>query len=597
MNRINFITGYIKGYKRHFLIMSLATAVYVGIILINPLILQLLIDNVIGNEPINNGVLAFIASILGGVETLRESLIGIGIVVVVLSLISSMCLFFRSYSNGLITETFNERLRNHLYDHLQKVPYAYHVQSKTGDLIQRCISDVDTISRFLNNQIKELVYAVFMVVISLSIMFQINVKMTIIAMAVFPVILMFGFFFFKRMQKIFKEVDEAEADLSNVFKESLDAVRVVKAFNRERYELDRFEKKNRTFKDLVEKMIWQLGIYWGVSDTICFLQIMLVLVMSVFEVNAGNISIGNAVVFVSYISTVLWPVRNVGRILSDMGKLTVSVDRLQEIIDVVQEDLTSGIETDLNGDIKFENVSFDYGDGQQILNNLSFTIKSGETVAIMGPTGSGKSSVVHLLTRLYDVSSGIITINGVNVNDISRKYLRNHVGLVLQEPYLFSKTVFENIKLSVPNALESEVYEAAKIASVHDVIQSFDQGYQTSVGEKGVTLSGGQKQRVAIARTVIAKKPIVIFDDSLSALDTETDATIRKALKDKVNNTTTILITHRINSAMQADKILVIEEGRLTQFGNHESLLREDGIYKKIAEIQNSGQGGVHNES
>lgn len=593
MSRINFITGYIKGYKRHFLIMSLATAIYVGIILINPLILQLLIDNVIGNEPITNTALAYIASLLGGVEVIRSSLIGIGIVVIVLSLLSSICLFFRSYSNGLITETFNERLRNHLYDHLQKVPYAYHVQSKTGDLIQRCISDVDTISRFLNNQIKELIYALFMVIISLVIMFQINVKMTLISMAVFPVILLFGYIFFKRMQKIFKEVDEAEADLSNVFKESLDAVRVVKAFNRERYELKRFEKQNRNFKDLVEKMIWQLGIYWGVSDTICFLQIMLVLVMSVFEVNSGNISIGNAVVFVSYISTVLWPVRNVGRILSDMGKLTVAVDRLNEIVEVPQEDLDTGLEPHLIGDIIFDKVSFDYGDGQKILDNLTFTINTGETVAIMGPTGSGKSSIVHLLTRLYDVTEGSITINGININEISRKHLRDHVGLVLQEPYLFSKTLYENIKLSAPNALESDVYEAAKIASIHDVIQSFDHGYQTAVGEKGVTLSGGQKQRVAIARTVIAKKPIVIFDDSLSALDTETDASIRKALKDKVKNTTTLLITHRVNSAMQADKILVIEQGKLVEIGNHESLMKQDGIYKKIADIQNNTQGGI----
>lgn len=592
MSRINFITGYIKGYKRHFLIMSLATAIYVGIILINPLILQLLIDNVIGNEPITNTALAYIASLLGGVEVIRSSLIGIGIVVIVLSLLSSICLFFRSYSNGLITETFNERLRNHLYDHLQKVPYAYHVQSKTGDLIQRCISDVDTISRFLNNQIKELIYALFMVIISLVIMFQINVKMTLISMAVFPVILLFGYIFFKRMQKIFKEVDEAEADLSNVFKESLDAVRVVKAFNRERYELKRFEKQNRKFKDLVEKMIWQLGIYWGVSDTICFLQIMLVLVMSVFEVNSGNISIGNAVVFVSYISTVLWPVRNVGRILSDMGKLTVAVDRLNEIVEVPQEDLDTGLEPHLIGDIIFDKVSFDYGDEQKILDDLTFTINTGETVAIMGPTGSGKSSIVHLLTRLYDVTEGSITINGININEISRKHLRDHVGLVLQEPYLFSKTLYENIKLSAPNALESDVHEAAKIASVHDVIQSFDHGYQTAVGEKGVTLSGGQKQRVAIARTVIAKKPIVIFDDSLSALDTETDASIRKALKDKVKNTTTLLITHRVNSAMQADKILVIEQGKLVQIGNHESLMKQDGIYKKIADIQNNTQGG-----
>lgn len=597
MKRIRFVTRYLKGYKRHLVVMIVATAIYVGIILINPLVLQFLIDNVIGNDPITNPFIQQISKSLGGVDAIRQSLLGIGIVIVSLNLLSSMSLFFRSYSNGLITETFNQRVRNHLYDHLQNVPYAYHVTSKTGDLIQRCISDVDTISRFLNNQIKELIYASFMVVISLTIMFNIHVKMTLIAMAVFPVIFIFGFIFFKRMQTIFKEVDESEAALSNVFKESLDAVRVVKAFNRERYELERFEKQNRSYKKLVEDMIQQLGIYWGVSDTICILQILVVIIVSVYEVNSGSLSVGNAIVFVSYISTVLWPIRNVGRIISDMGKLSVSVDRLQEIVDVPVEDLESGEKPNLIGDIVFNNVSFGYEDSPAILKDLNFTIKAGETVAIMGPTGSGKSSIVHLLTRLYDVTQGTITLNGFPINEVARGYLRDHIGMVLQEPYLFSKTIYDNIKLSAPHASDKDVYEAAKIAAVHDVIESFDQGYLTAVGEKGVTLSGGQKQRVAIARTVIAKKPIVIFDDSLSALDTETDSMIRKALKEKVKDATTILITHRVNSAQQADKILVIDQGRLVQMGTHESLIAEEGIYKKTADIQNSGRRGDHYES
>lgn len=592
MNRIHFITGYLKGFKRHLFVMVFATALYVGILLINPLMLQFLIDNVIGGAPIHNPIMQFIATKLGGISRIQESLIGLGLIIVALNLLSSMSLFFRSYSNGLITETFNQRVRNHLYDHLQNVPYAYHVQSKTGDLIQRCISDVDTISRFINNQIKELIYAIFMVVISLTILFRIHVKMTFIAMAVFPIIFMFGFIFFKRMQTIFKDVDEGEADMSNVFKESLDAVRVVKAFNRERYELERFEEKNFAFKKLVEDMIQQLGIYWGVSDTICIIQILVVLVVSIYEVNAGTLSVGNAIVFVSYISTVLWPIRNVGRIVSDMGKVSVSVDRLKEIVDVPVEDLESGLNPDLSGSIVFNNVSFDYGDGQEILKDLSFTINRGDTIAIMGPTGSGKSSVVHLLTRLYDVSSGEILINGTNINEIARGYLRENVGLVLQEPYLFSKTIFDNIRLSVPNASEKEVHEAAAIAAVHDVIMSFDQGYETAVGEKGVTLSGGQKQRVAIARTIIAKKPIVIFDDSLSALDSQTDSMIRKALKDKVKDTTTLLITHRVNSAQQADKILVIDQGKLVQMGTHEELISREGIYKTIYEIQSNGKRG-----
>lgn len=590
MEKIKFIMHYAKGYKRHVLVMIIATMFYVSVVLINPLVLQYFIDNVIYGKSISDAVSLFIHNILGGTENIKNTLLGIGIIIIILNALSGVSLFFRGYSNGIFSESMNQNLRNHLYDHLQTVPYAYHVQSKTGDLIQRCISDVDTVSRFLNNQLKELIYAFFMVVISLTIMFQINVKMTLITMAVFPVIFFFGFVFFKKMQKIFKEVDEAEAELSNGFKESIDAVRVVKAFNRERYELEKFEKQNRSFKQKVEHMIWLLGVYWGISDTICFIQIMIVLVVSVFEVNAGAMSVGNAIVFVSYISTVLWPIRNVGRILSDMGKLTVAIDRLKEITDVELEPLDEGDTPNIYGDIKFENVGFQYHDANTaILDSISFEIKKGETIAIMGPTGSGKSSLVHLLTRLYDPTSGKIYIDGYDITQISRRHLRKNVGIVLQEPFLFSKTVYDNIKVAAPHASQNDVYEAANTASIHDVISSFDKGYDTAVGEKGVTLSGGQKQRVAIARTILDRRPIVIFDDSLSALDSETDASIRKALKSKSKGTTTILITHRINSAMQADRIIMIDKGRVVQIGSHDRLINEEGIYQKIARIQQKG--------
>ena len=597
MKRIKFMSHYLRGNLRHFWIMLIATIIYVAIILINPLMIQMLIDNVIGDAPITNGFLQLIARLLGGVEAMRTSLLGVGIVVVVLSLISGIALFIRGYSNGVIAETFNQGVRNHVYDHLQRVAYAYHVQSKTGDLIQRCISDVDTISRFLSNQVKELLYALFIVIVSLVIMFQINVKMTLITMIVFPIVFIFGFAFFKRMQSVFLEVDEAEALLSTITKESLDAVRVVKAFNRERFELEKFEAINDKYKNLVETMIHQLGVYWALSDIICFMQVLVVLVVSIFEVNAGTLSVGNAVVFVSYISTVLWPIRNVGRIISDMGKLTVAIDRLQEIIDVSIEDIETGLKPDIQGHIVFDHVSFHYDEGVDILNDVSFEIKQGETVAIMGPTGSGKSSLVHLITRLYDPTSGTLQLDGHDITTLSRKHVRANVGLVLQEPYLFSKTIKENIALAYPTASDHEVFEAASIAAVHDVIESFDQGYHTAVGEKGVTLSGGQKQRLAIARTLISNKPIIIFDDSLSALDTQTDALIRAALKAKAKGITMILITHRTNSAMQADKIVVLDAGRVVQSGNHQSLMNEPGLYQTIATMQSNTLGGDDHES
>ncbi|MEG0416363.1 MAG: ABC transporter ATP-binding protein [Erysipelothrix sp.] len=588
MKHIKFISKYTQGVQYHLLVVLLVSFVYVGIVLINPLLLQFTVDHVIGNTPITQPFQQSLVTSLGGVSTLQNNLWILALVVVVLNMVSGLALFLRGQSMGTFAETFTENVRNHLYQHLQILPYTYHVNAKTGDLIQRWTSDVDQINRFLNNQIRELMYAVLMVIISVTVLFKINVKMAWISMIAFPIIFVFALLFFKKMQVLFKESDEAEAELSNVFQESLDAVRVVKAFNRERFELDKFERKNRDYRDKTRHLIELLAVYWGVSDLICFLQILLVLIASIFEVRSGAMSVGNAIVFVSYISMVLWPIRNVGRIISDMGKVTVAIDRLEEILNVEPEDLDKGIKPEIKGNIVFDNVSFMYDDGHSnVLNDVSFTIEAGQTVAIMGPTGSGKSSLVHLLTRIYDVTKGNIIIDGTNINEIAPRYIRSKVGIVLQEPYLFSKSIYENIRVATPDALEFDVHQAAQIASIHDVIESFDQGYETMVGEKGVTLSGGQKQRVAIARTVINKQPIVIFDDSLSALDSETDAKIRAALQKENGNATTIIITHRVNSAQNADKILVINKGEIVQTGTHTELMSQEGLYHTIAKIQN----------
>ena len=589
MKNLKFISRYTIGYRRNLLIMFLATVAYVSVVLLYPIILQFTIDHVINDLTIVSPFFTWFSTLLGGVENIRENLWLLAIVIVVINGLSSITLFIRGESIGLFSESFSKNLRNNLYDHLQKLPYAYHVRAKTGDLIQRCTSDVDQIGRFLSNQVRELVYAILMVIIALTILFSINVKMTFIAMIAFPIIFVFALRFFKNMQLTFKEYDETEAELFTVFQESLDAVRVVKAFNRERFELTKFTSKNKELTDTGERMMKLLGMYWGVSDLICFLQILLIVIVSIFEVRNGTITMGNAVIFITYVSTVLWPIRNVGRILSDMGKVGVAVERLEEIFDTEVEDLSAGLRPELKGGLVFENVSFMYDDGHDnVLEDISFTVNRGETVAIMGPTGSGKSSLVHLLTRLYDPSSGRILVDGFDITEIAREHLRSHVGLVLQEPFLFSKSIFENIKLGTPNSSDRDVYAAASIASIHDVIEGFDQGYETLVGEKGVTLSGGQKQRVAIARTVINRHPLVIFDDSLSALDSETDASIRRELKEMESGATTLIITHRVNSAMNADRIVVVNQGRIEQIGSHVELMAQEGLYRRIALMQNN---------
>jgi ATP-binding cassette, subfamily B, bacterial len=589
MKQGKFIWRFLKGNRLKSFGILVVVLLYVSMTLIAPLLFSFLIDNVINLKPLTNPLLIAFSQALGGVLYIRSH-IGIGALIVVLvNLLIGFFMYLRGRWNGQVSEFFSEKLRNAMYEHLQRLPYSYHVKAKTGDLIQRCTSDVDTIRRFLAGQISELVYAVAIALIAMAILFNIYAPLAWISIICLPIIFLFAYIFFKKMQAAFQKSDEAEGSMSADIQENLSGTRVVKAFNREEFELGKFDKKNKEFRDLTFRLIKLLGVYWGMSDFICLTQILAVVLFGIVYARAGYITVGNFFVFISYESMILWPVRNIGRILSDMGKMSVSIGRLNEIIDTPVEDMDSGIQPDVKGDIVFDNVYFKYDDVEtDVLRGVSFSAKQGETVAILGPTGSGKSSLMHLLTRLYDYNSGSILLNGHELKEIQRHHLRKNVGIVLQEPFLFSKTIYENIRMANPKAKEHEVLRAAQIAAVHSVINEFELGYKTLVGEKGVTLSGGQKQRIAIARTIINNCPILIFDDSLSAVDTQTDASIRSALREVSRGVTTFLITHRIASAQNADKIVVLQDGEVTQIGTHASLSLEEGLYKRIVEIQNA---------
>ena len=589
MKQATFVWRFLKGNRLKTLGIILVVLMYVSMTLISPLLFSFLIDNVINASPITNPFLLSFSNLLGGVDFIRNNLWIGAVLIVLINLTIGVFMFLRGRWNGEVSEHFAENVRNQMYEHLQRLPYAYHVKAKTGDLIQRCTSDIDTCRRFLAGQISELVYAVAIATFALAVLFNIYTPLAWIAIISIPFIFFFAYQFFRNMQKAFQRSDEAEGAMSADLNENLSGTRVVKAFNREEYELKKFDKKNKEFRDLTYKLIKLLGVYWGVSDFICLTQILAVVISGIYFAINGQITVGNFFVFISYEGMILWPIRNVGRILSDMGKMSVSIGRLNEVLDTPVEEMDLGETPNIKGDIVFDHVSFKYDDGEkQVLEDVSFTVKQGETVAILGPTGSGKSSLMHLLTRLYDANSGSILLNGHELKNIQRHHLRKNVGIVLQEPFLFSKTIFDNIKMANPQAKEREVLRAAQIASVHTVINEFELGYKTLVGEKGVTLSGGQKQRIAIARTIINDCPILIFDDSLSAVDTQTDASIRAALREVSRGVTTFLITHRVASAQNADKIVVLQDGRVTQIGTHESLVAQEGLYKRIVEIQNA---------
>lgn len=592
MKKIKYLFNLMGHTKIYLLVMFLMTIIVVFTSLVNPLILSFVFDNVIvENEPTNQIILWFVNA-FGGIEKFRSNLALAGLLVLFFALIAALAQYFRGKANGTTSETAAANLRNRLYNHIQYLPYAYHQQSQTGDLIQRATSDVDTIRRFLANQISEFTFGVLTIIIAGFILFSIHVPLAMMSLISIPILILYAYFFFKSMQVAFKASDESEAYLTTVLQENVDGTRVVKAFNREAYELDKFQKANQDHYKKTVHMIKLLGQYWGISDLIVLAQSFVTILGGIYYAFNHQISVGDFIVFVSYISFILYPIRQLGRILSDFGKVSVSLDRLLEVMESPMEDINTGLTPEIKGNIVFDEVSFHYEDNHNdVLMDLSFEIQAGQTVAIMGPTGSGKSSLVHLLTKLYDYK-GHITLDGTELRDIQSKYLRQHIGLVLQEPFLFSKSIYENIKLANPTANQEEVVKAARIAAVDQVISEFDQGYDTMVGERGVTLSGGQKQRIAIARVIINNCPVLIFDDSLSAVDVQTDMTIRQQLNQLSDDITTIIITHRVNSAQNADKIIVLDQGRIIQEGTHDQLISQDGLYQKIYEIQSQQLGG-----
>ena len=572
----------------HFFIALICTVLTVAIEFITPVLLAETLDYYLQGKPsrMPGFVNAWISS-LGGPDFMARNLWIVGLALVGLNVLSGLFSYGKGRAQAVAGENVALTLREKLYNHIQRLPFAYHVQAETGDLVQRCTSDVETVRRFLSMQLMQVVNALMMITVALVYLFRENVKITLISMIMIPGLFLFAWLFFRWVIKNFRLSDEAEGKMSAVLQENLTGVRVVRAFGQQEYEVEKFEKTSADFRDKTFKLCNLLAVYWATSDFMSMVQSMMTLLACVYFAIQGEITVGGLIIFTTYIWKLLWPIRQLGRILSDAGKSQVAMDRIQQILGVPEEpEEPDAAKPSLKGDIVFDHVTFGYEDGRQVLSDMSFTIPAGKTVAILGATGSGKSTVVHLIQRLFDVKNGEIRIGGTPINQIDRHYLRSRVGLVLQEPFLYSKTLKENVAIACRDASDQDIDRAVTDAAAKEFILDSDKGYDTLVGERGVTLSGGQKQRVAIARTLMKDNDILIFDDSLSAVDTETDAQIRAALKKRSQDTTTIIISHRIVTLSQADLILVMEDGRVTQQGTHDELIHQSGLYSRIFNIQ-----------
>ena len=597
-SKTELILFFLNGSKRYF-IWAIFFACLVSLLdLIDPKIISFTVDTVLGDS--KTTIPTFIENIInsfGGITWLKSHLGVIALCVIGVSVIAALCRFLFNLCNTKGAEKLVHTMRNELFDHILHLPFSWHSENQTGDIIQRCTSDVEQIKIFLSEQLTLLFRFIILIVLAMYFMFTINVKLTLVASIFIPIIVGYSLFFHKGIGESFEKVDIEEGKLSSIAQENLTGVRVVRAFGRESYERERFEKQNEYYTSMWVHLMNLLAAFWSSADLFSYLQIMCVLAYGAVLTVNGEMSAGDYIAFNSYANMLMWPIRMLGRVIANLSKAGISIDRLMYIMNSEEEhDKEDAKDIDMHQDIVFDHVSFQYENGTaEILEDISFEVKAGTTVGILGGTGSGKSTLMYLLDRLYELKDGegSITIGGVDIKDIKSDCLRKNIGMVLQEPYLFSRTLEENIAIALPDMDHEKVRLAAKVASLDHAIEHFQEGYQTYVGERGVTLSGGQKQRTAIAQMLISKPPIMVFDDSLSAVDAETDAKIRSALKENVGDSTVILIAQRITTLMNADLILVMDNGKIIERGTHDQLIQQDGIYKKIYDLQSRSSSEV----
>jgi len=570
--RLSGIWRMMTGYR----LVYLAAAISLGVAAISKtgtyLLLRHFADNVLGKA--------------GSAGQLP--LIGLGFLA--LALIEGGFTYLSGRLAAFTAEGIARRIRDYLYDHIQRLPFHYFDHIQTGELIQRCTSDVDAVRRFFADQAIGVGRILLLFIVNFVALLTLNVNLALFSIIAIPLVVITSVFFFRKVTTAYEAYQEQDAVISTTLQENLSGVRVVKAFARQDYEMGKYDRQNWEKFLRGRRLLTMHASFWPLSDILCGAQLLAGFTLAAIMAINGSISIGTYVAYAGLVVWLIFPMRNLGRLIVQTSTGMVSYGRVMEIVRQDRESLIKGVhlpQGDVRGEITFDDVGFEYEVGTPILQDISFSCQPGQVVALLGSTGSGKTSLVNLLPRFYEYTSGSITLDRIELKDYSRSYLRRQIGIVEQEPFLFSRSIRENIVYGVERSVSDEEIEAAaRAAAIHDVITAFPDGYHTLIGEKGVTLSGGQKQRVAIARTLLRDSRILILDDATSSIDTETEAAIRQALQRLMQGRTSFVIAHRIQSVMNADLILVMDKGRIVQRGTHRKLLESPGIYRQIFDIQ-----------
>lgn len=572
-HRLKSLWNIMRGYRKTYLLATLSLGIAAAARSGTYLLLGRFADQLLSTANINKVIFWIALGFLG------------------LAVVQGIFTFLSGKLAAETSEGITRRLRNFLFNHIQHLSFAYHDRMNTGELIQRTTSDVDALRRFFADQAIGAGRILMLFVVNLAALITLNARLALLSVVVVPFTITLSIFFFRRVSAAYEEYQDQEALLSNTLQENLTGVRVVKAFARQEYEEDKFDRENWKKFLKGKNLLTMHSLYWPVSDILTGGQMLAGFYLGARMAIQGTISIGTYLSYVGMIIWIIWPIRNMGRLIVQMSSGLVSFERILKVIKEEREPLSRGdylpADGKIQGDIRFEHVSFAYEEGQPVLKGITFHCEPGQIIALLGGTGSGKSTLVNLLPRFYDYTQGTLLLDGVDLKRYPRRFLRQKIGLVEQEPFLFSRTIRKNITYGVDRHVpEEELIAASQAAAIHDVIMKFPNGYETLVGEKGVTLSGGQKQRVAIARTLLKNPKILILDDATSSVDVETEAEIHLALDHLMVDRTTFIIAHRIHSLMRADKILVLDEGRIIQEGTHDELLSVPGKYQEIFDIQ-----------